>query len=131
MFIDRRLPLSIQGDRFLSKEPTDGDLGFIGVGTAIVLGIGASIASLLGGGWLWTKHEENELEEEFNRWREIYQKPPYNMTPEEAIAAARGVVPPVGFDFGLNAPTAILVVGGIIAAYVGSKVVIAWLSPGK
>lgn len=128
MFIDRRLPLPILADGILGQEPTDGDLGSV---TLIALGIGAGIASLLGGGWLWTKHEELELEEEFNRWREIYQKPPYNMTPEEAILASRGVVPPVGFDFGLNAPTAILVVGGLIAAYVGSKVVIAWLSPGK
>jgi hypothetical protein len=115
----------------LSQEPTDGDLGVIGIGTAIFLGAGGLIASLLGGGWLWTKHEELELEEEFNRWRDIYQNPPYNMTPEEAIAAARGIMPSDGFDFGLNVPTVILVGGSLFALYVGSQVLVKWLSPGK
>jgi len=132
MIYDRRLALPIQADMVLRQEPTDGDLGFIGIGTAIFLGAGGLIASLLGGGWLWTKHEELELEEDFNRWREIYQNPPYNMTPDEAIAAARGIVPSdKGFDFGFNAPTAIVVVGSLFALYVGSQLVVKWLSPGK
>jgi len=130
MLIDRRLPLPIHGSRVLSQEPADGDLG--GIFTAIGLGAGALIATLFGGGLLWTKHEELELEEEFNRWREIYQNPPYNMTPQEAIAAARGVVPSQkGFEFGLNVPTAIIIGGGLFALYVGSQVVVKWLSPGK
>lgn len=129
MLYDRRLPLPIHGDMVLQQQPTDGDLG--GIFTALAIG-GGLIASLLGSGWLWTKHEELELEEEFNRWREIYQNPPYNMTPDEAIAAARGIVPSdKGFDFGLNAPTLILAVGSLFALYVGSQLVVKWLSPGK
>jgi hypothetical protein len=131
MFIDGRLPLPIQAAGVLRQEPTDGDLGLIGIGTAIFLGAGGLIASLLGGGWLWTKHEELELEEEFNKWRKIYQDPPYNMTAEEAIAAARGELPTEGFNFGLNAPTVILVAGSLFALYVGSQVLVKWLSPGK
>lgn len=131
MLIDRILPLPIHGDMTLNQAPDDGALGFIGIGTAIVIGAGA-LVSLLGGGWLWTKHEELELEEEFNRWREIYQQPPYNMLPDDAIRAARGELPPgEGFELGFNAPTVILAVGSLFALYVGSQLVISWLSPGK
>jgi hypothetical protein len=113
----------------LQNQPTDGDLGGL---TLILLGVGAGVASLLSGGWLWTKHEELELEEEFNRWREIYQNAPYNMTVEEAIAAARGIVlSDKGFDFGFNATSAALVVGGLVTLYIGSQLVIRWLSPDK
>lgn len=129
MLIDRGLPLPVHGDMVLNQAPGNGDLG--GIFTVLAIG-GGLIASLLGTGWLWTKHEELELEEEFNRWREIYQQPPYNMLPEDAIRAARGELPPEeGFQLGFNAPTVILAVGSLFALYVGSQLVISWLSPGK
>lgn len=131
MLIDRGLPLPIHADMVLNQAPANGDLGFIGIGTAIVLGAGALVGTLLGGGYLWTKHEEHELEEEYYKWLEIYQNPPYNMLPEDAVRAARGELKPEGFDFGLNAPTLILVAGSLFALYVGSQLVISWLSPGK
>lgn len=136
MFVNGNLPLPLQGNMVLrqdGQEGGDGDLGAIF--TSLVIGGGVLIASLLGGGWLWTKHEELELAEEegeeFRKWREIYQNPPYNMLPADAIRAARGIVKPSGFDFGLNAPTVILVGASVFALYVGSQVVISWLSPGK
>lgn len=131
MLYDRRLPLAIHGDMVLQQQPTDGDLGFIGIGTALVIGGGALVASLLGGGWLWTKHEEHELEEQYFKWLEIYQGAPYYLPPEEAARYARGELPPEGLEFGLNPPTVAFVVGSLFALYVGSKLVISWLSPGK
>jgi len=127
MLYDRRLLLPIHGERILQQGASDGSLGSL---TLILLGVGAGISSLLAGGWLWTKHEELELEEEYYKWLEIYQSPPYNMSPEDAIRAARGIVPSgKDFEFGLNAPTAIMVGGGLFLLYVGSKVVVNWLSP--
>lgn len=130
MLIERHLPLSLQGGMVLSQQAdADGDLGFIG--TAIGIGVGL-IASLLGGGYLWTRHEENKLDAEYYKWLEIYQSPPYDMLPEDAVRAARGELPAgKGFNFGLNASTVILVAGSLFALYVGSQVVVSWLSPDK
>lgn len=129
MFIDGHVPLPIQANMVLQNEPENGDLGVIGIGTAIFLGAGGLIASLLGGGWLWTKHEEHQLDEQYYKWVEIYQNPPYNMLPEDAVRAARGELASEGFTFGLNAPTVLVVVGSLVALYVGSQLVIKWLSP--
>lgn len=128
MLVNQRLTLPLQGAMVLQNEPANGDLGFIGIGTAVGIGAGV-IASLLGGGWLWTKHEEHQLDEQYYKWVEIYQNPPYNMLPEDAVRAARGELPSEGFTFGFNAPTVIVVVGSLVALYVGSQLVIKWLSP--
>lgn len=107
--------------------PPDGDLGSI---TAIIIGIG-SMASLLGGGYLWTQHEEHQREMKYFELLEKYQQPPHNLSPAEAAACATGQIPDEGFKFGLNATSAIIVAGSLLGLYVGSQVLLSWFVPGK
>ena len=105
----------------------DGDLGSI---TAILIGIG-SMASLLGAGHLWTKHEEHQLDMKYYELLEKYQQAPYNLSPAGAAAYASGQIPDKGFKFGLNTTAAIIVAGSLLGLYVGSQVLLSWFVPGK
>ncbi len=129
MLTDSRIPLKMQAERVLqgSGQPPDGALGI----APLVWGIGAGISALLGTGWFWTRHEENQIKLKYYEYLDKFDDPKYDLTPGEAAAYASGQLPPSGFQFGLNTQTVILGVGALFALYVGSKVAISWLSPGK
>lgn len=93
----------------LNNAPLEagGELG-IAFLPAIIIGA----VSLLGGGTLWVLHEKHTEKEAYYKCIEENAAPTGVMSAEEAKLFCSPGLEPKGFEFGLNAPT-FLLVGGI------------------
>ena len=116
MILTRGASFSVTADAILSQQRADGFAGELGVFPLIPVLIGGG-ALLLGGGTLWAFHERHTEKEAYQECVDKYTSPPYNMPPAEAALVCKGEVKPKGFQFGLNAPTFILIAGSLFGLW--------------
>lgn len=88
----------------LLAQPQSGELG---VFPLIPVAIGAG-SLLLGGGYLWTRHEQHTEVDRYHSCLEEYTTAPYNMDPAEAGLVCSGEAKHIGFRLGFNTPTFII-----------------------
>ncbi len=97
----------------------NGELGFPLI--PVLIGAGATI---LGGGTLWHLHERHQEAEAYQDCLRKFTSEPYNMSPQEAGLVCSGQVKK-GFQFGLNAPTFVLIGGSIFGLWFITQLMIA------
>lgn len=103
-------------------EAVDGEMaGIAGFGFALLPVLIAGSSLILGGGTLWHLHERHTEKTEYQECLEKYTAAPFNMSPEEAALVCTGEVKPKGFQFGLNAPTFLLVAGSVFGLWYMSQ----------
>lgn len=112
-------PFRDTAEMILLQQPSDGEIAGFGLPFLPILAAGSAL--ILGGGTLWHLHERHTEKTEYQECLEKYTNPPFNMSPEEAALVCKGVVKPKGFEFGLNAPTFILVAGSVFGLWFMSQ----------
>lgn len=107
------LTLPQQASPVLAQTPSEanGEFGFA-ITTALLLGGGL----LLGSGGLWQLNKKREERTDYLGCVEKYTSAPYNMPPSEAAMVCSGQ-PVGGFEFGLNAKTAVLMIGSVFGMW--------------
>lgn len=108
----------------LAQSPPEGFSGDLGNPIPLIPIIIGGGAFILGGGTLWHLHERHTEKEAYQSCLDKFTTSPYNMPAEEAARACKGEVKPKGFQFGLNAPTFLLIGGSAFGLWFMTQLMI-------
>lgn len=100
----------------LSQLPSDGAPGNGELGWVFLPYLAVGAASLLGAGTLWQFKRKRDERSDYLECLQTYTSPPYSMPPQEAAMVCGGEAQG-GFNFGLNAPTALLVAASVFGMW--------------